>query len=282
VVARRQLLDAELTAEMLRTRLANRRLIPLHRGVYAVGHRSLTRDGHWLAAVLAAGPGAVLSHREAAALHELRPSSRTSIDVTVAARRSVVGIRVHRVEALHADDVTTVAGIPVTTVARTLVDLAGVVSATALRKALDEAERSRRLDVHAIEAVLARTSHRRGPGHAAMRAALADLTTTRTTITRSPLEDHFLPLLDAHGLPRPLTNHTIHGIEVDAYWPGRHHRLIVELDGWNAHHTTHAFQADRERSNDLTLAGYTVLRFTHADVVHQPQRTAALIARALG
>jgi predicted transcriptional regulator of viral defense system len=136
VVSRRQLLGAGLTPEMVRTRVAMRRLVPLHRGVYAVGHRRLRREGHWLAAVLAVGPGAALSHREAAALHGLRPADRTTVDVTAAARRRVPGVQVHRVERIDAADATSVDGIPVTTVARTLVDLASVVPPQALRKAL--------------------------------------------------------------------------------------------------------------------------------------------------
>jgi hypothetical protein len=277
VVSRRQLLDAGLTPRMVERRLASRRLVPLYRGVYAVGHRRLRREGHWLAAVLAAGPGALLSHREAAALHELRPAARAAIDVTVAARRRVAGVQVHRVEGLHAEDVAAVDGIPVTTVARTLVDLAAVVPAQALRKALEEAERSHRLDVRAIEAVLVRTRGRNGPGHSAIRRALAELARTGTTVTRSKLEDRFLALLDVHGLPRPSGNAWTAGMEVDAAWPAA--RLAVELDGWDAHHTRQAFQRDRTRSNDLQAEGWTVLRFTHADVMHRPAETAARIQR---
>jgi predicted transcriptional regulator of viral defense system len=154
--------------------------------------------------VLAVGPGSVLSHREAAALHGLRPADRPTVDVTVAGQRQVSGVQVHRVARLDAEDVTVVDGIPTTTVARTLVDLATVVSA--LRKAIEEAERSHRLDVSAIEAVLERTRGRNGTGHERIGAALAELARTGTTVTRSLLEDRFLSLLDAHGLPRPSTN----------------------------------------------------------------------------
>ena len=251
----------------------------LHRGVYAVGHCRLRRDGHWLAAVLAAGPGAVLSHREAAALHGLRPADRPSVDVTVAARRRLTGVQVHTVERLSPEDVATVDGIPVTTVARTLVDLAATVPPWALRKALEEAERSHRLDVRAIEAVLARTRGRNGTGHARIKAALAELARTGTTVSRSRLEDRFLALLDAHGLPRPSANAWTLGMEVDAAWPAA--RLAIELDGWDSHKTRDAFQRDRTRSNDLQAEGWTVLRFTHADVVHRPDETAARVGRLL-
>jgi predicted transcriptional regulator of viral defense system len=279
VVSRRQLLAAGLTHAIVRRRVTNGRLIQIHRGVYAVGHDRLTLDGHWLAAVLAAGPGAVLSHREAAALHELRPSNRTTVDVTVAAQRRVAGVRVHRVRALSEDDVTVVDGIPVTSVARTLVDLAAVVPTLALRKALEEAERSHRLDVRGIEWILQRTRGRNGPGHAAIRRALADLARTGTTVTRSVLEDRFLALLDAHSLPRPSANAWTEAMEVDAAWPAA--RLVVELDGWEGHSTRHAFQRDRTRSNDLQTEGWTILRFTHADVVHRADETAARVGRVL-
>jgi very-short-patch-repair endonuclease len=278
VVSRRQLLDAGLTRLMIQRRLETRRLLPFYRGVYAVGHRRLRREGAWLAAVLAVGRGAALSHREAAALHELRRSDRPTVDVTVAAQRRVSGLQIHRVRVLEREDVTRVDGIPVTTVARTLVDLAAVVSPHALRKALEEAERSHRLDVRAVEAAMARTRGRNGRSHERVRRVLSELASTTATITRSTLEDSFLALLDAHGLARPQTNASIDGIEVDAMWPAA--RLVVELDGWEYHRTRHAFQRDRDRANDLTANGWTVLRFTHADVVERPAATARKIAQA--
>lgn len=278
VVARRQLLDAGVTHAMVRLRVASERLLPLHRGVYAVGHACLTRDGRRVAALLAAGPGAVLSHREAAALHALVPSAGTRVELTTPRRHHVPGVSVRRAR-LDADDVAAVDGLPVTTLARTLVDLAGVLVRERLRKALEEAERSHRLDVRAIDAVLARTRGRNGRGHVAIRAALADLARGGAAVTRSQLEERFLALLDAHGLPRPSTNAWTAGMEVDAIWPAA--RLAVELDGWEAHRTRDAFQRDRTRSNDLQAAGWTVLRFTHADVVHDADATAARVARLL-
>jgi hypothetical protein len=201
------------------------------------------------------------------------------VDVTVVGQRRVPGVRVHRVNRLDAADMTKVAGISVTTVARTLVDLADVVPPQALRKALEEAERSHRLDVRAIEAVLTRTSGRAGAGRERVRTALAELAAIGTTLTRSALEDRFLPLLEAHGLPRPLTNRWVAGMEVDALWPAS--RVVVELDGWGPHQTRHAFQCDRERSAELTAAGYAVLRFTHHHVVRRPAWVAARLRRVL-
>src|SRR5207237_456760 len=111
------------------------------------------------------------------------------------------------------------------------------------------------------------------------RAALAELERTGTSVTRSPLEDRFLSLLDARGLPRPSANAWTAAMEVDACWPRA--RLVVELDGWGTHHTRQAFQRDRTRSNDLQAEGWTVLRFTHADVVHRPADTTERVRRAL-
>jgi very-short-patch-repair endonuclease len=264
---------------MIKSRVASGHLVPLHRGVYAVGHRRLRREGFWLAAVLAAGRGAALSHRDAAGLHGLRPANHVGVDVTTPRRAAdAPGIRVHRA-ALAADDVIVRDGVPVTTVARTLVDLAGVVPAHHLAKALDEAERLRVLDLRTLGEATARTRTRRGRGHRALREVLADLRARRIQLTRSDLEDRFLALLDAHGLPRPRTNAVVEGMEVDALWSAK--RLVVELDGWAFHHTATAFQRDRERSNDLARAGYQVLRFTHGDVVRRPHDLAARVAEAL-
>lgn len=280
VVARPQLLAMAVSPSMIEGRLTVGTLIRLHRGVYAVGHRRLRIEGHWLAAVLAVGDGAALSHREAAALHELRPSNRSRIDVTTAARgrRRQVGIELHRTRSLDPHDITTVAGIPVTTVARTLVDLAGVVPRDHLAKALREAEHRRVADLHEIEDAMRRTKNRPGQGQANLRAVLAEHRRRGTQLTRSVLEDRFIALLDAHGLPRPLTNAPVHGHEVDAFWPAR--RLVVELDGWARHKDRQAFQHDRDKGNALTAAGCTVLRFTHDDVVRRPAEIAERV-RAL-
>lgn len=280
VVCRGQLLDAGVTATMIDKRVARGRLVPLHRGVYAVGHAHLRPNGYRLAAVLAVGARAVLSHRDAAALHGLRSGGGTRIDVsTPKERRSTQRIRVHGRRALDARDVTQVDGIPVTTVERTLVDLAEVVPADALRKALGEAERQRVLDTKAIEEALKRRRGRRGTATAKLRAALADLAAHGATLTRSHLEDRFLTVLEAHRLPRPTTNAHVAGYEFDAVWHAQ--RLAVELDGWETHRTRRAFQHDRIKGNAIQAAGYAFLRFTHADVVRRPDGVAADVAQQL-
>lgn len=281
VVARRQLAALGLTDTMVRDRVRRGLLRRLHRGVYAVGHRRLRSVGRWLAAVLAVGPGATLSHRDAAALHGIRHEHDGLTDVTTTrrGRAGQPGIRVHRTYVLAADDVTTVDGVPVTTIARTLVDLAGVLQPHQLAKALNEAERVHRVDVAEIERALDRTCHRPGRGHAAMRAALAEIAAYGTQVTRFELEARFAALMIAHALPRPHHNARVHGYEVDAYWPAA--RLVVELDGYAFHHTRAAIQRDRDEDNELELAGYRVLRFTHDDVVRRPATTARRIRMAL-
>jgi len=279
VVSRQQLLAAGLTSKTIKTRLSAGALLPLHRGVYAVGHRALRREGWWMAAVLAAGPGAALSHRSAAALHAIAPTGPTRPEVSTPAQRRVPEIQVHARRPLDARDVATVEGIPVTAMHRTLVDLADVLPTPRLARALGEAERLGRLDVRAIEGALERTRGRRGPGAARLRAALAELRSAGLTLTRSELEDRFLALLDAHDLPRPRTNVQIGAHEVDALWPSA--RLVVELDGYAFHHDRVAFHRDRRKDNDLADAGYALRRFTHEDVVRRPDDVARRISRAL-
>ncbi len=266
---------------MVKSRVANGQLIRLHRGVYAVGHRQLRREGWWLAAVLAAGPGALLSHRDAAALHGLLPpGDHRRVEVTTTRRpRSTDEVRIHRTSTLDAEDIATRHGIPTTSVARTIVDLAGTTTRERLRKALNEAERLNTLDLPALERALARTAGRHGQGHKTTREALAEIQTHGIHVTRSELEDGFLSLVVTHGLPRPQMNATIEHMEVDAVW--HDHRLAVELDGWAYHSTKHAFQRDRDRANDLTQAGFTVLRFTYADVVGRPGHVAVRLAQRL-
>jgi very-short-patch-repair endonuclease len=226
------------------------------------------------------GPGAVLSHRDAATLHEIRYSNGTRVDVSTAReRRGQDGIRIYRRRILAADDVTTVDAIPVTTVARTLLDLAEVLPKAQLSKALDEAERLGKLDVWALDETLERTRGRRGPAHANLRAALAEQAALGATLTRSELEDRFVALLDAHRIPRPRMNAWLGGMEVDALWPEQ--RLVVELDGYAFHHGRRVFHHDREKANTLVERGYRVLRFTHRHVTRDGARVAERLGRLL-
>jgi very-short-patch-repair endonuclease len=268
VVAWSQLLDAGVSKRAVELRVKSGHLLRLHRGVYAVGHTRLRREGVWLAAVLAY-PGAVLSHRDAATLHGLRPGNHRLVDVTGRnARAGQPGIHFHRTATLDAQDIATVHGIPVTTVARTLVDLAGTVPRDHLARAVKEAERRQTFDLRAIEAVLARTSGRRGPGHRALREAIAEHAALGLSATDSALEDAFLRLTRVVGFPRPTVNQYVEGFRVDAIW--RTHKVAVELDSWQHHHDRHAFERDRERDAILTAAGWRVVRFTYRQVTARP------------
>jgi very-short-patch-repair endonuclease len=282
VVARRQLVAMGVDRHAIDRRLSRRILVPLHRGVYAFGHRRLRIEGRWLGAVLAAGDGAVLSHRDAAALHGLRPPPE-SAKVTVSAPgdvRATSALWVHRRRALADEDVTVVQAIPVTSLARTLVDLALLLTAAQLASALGEADRRGVLDVAAVEAAARRTRGRRGPGHARLKAALAAHERAGATLTRSVLEERFLDLVLKAGLPRPQLNAHVAGYEVDALWPAQ--RIVVELDGWAHHSGRRAATRDREKANYLQLGGFVVLRFLHGDVVRGPAYVAGAIERALG
>jgi hypothetical protein len=211
-----------MSRDELRTRVAARRLHVLHRGVYGVvGSQLLRIEGHWLAAVLAVGDGAVLSHRSAAALWDLLPAGTGDPEVAVARMlKRRAGIRLHCIRSLPKGHVTTRNGIPCTTVARTLADLAAVLSPRRLERALGQAEVLRVYNRAEIEAVLAATPRR--PGSRTLRALLGgpDPSTTRT---RSPLEELLLTLCDRGGLQRPEFNvpYTLPDgteISIDAFW----------------------------------------------------------------
>ncbi|MDP9134149.1 MAG: DUF559 domain-containing protein [Actinomycetota bacterium] len=253
VVARRQLVALGLGSRAIDHRVQCGRLHPIHRGVYAVGHRVLSRHGRWMAAVLSAGPDAVLSHQSAAALWGLRTTARTRIDVTtpntLRARR---GLHPH-CAVLPQDEHTVHEGIPVTTPARTLLDLAGVLDRQGLDRVLNEAEVLR---LPGPAPLLERYPRKRGTKN--LRSLLP--TSRRSTPTRSELEDAFLAFLDDHRLPRPETNTVIEGYEVDAVW--REAKLIVELDGYATHGTRRGFERDRIRDRRLTTAGWRVVRIT--------------------
>jgi hypothetical protein len=260
VVAAWQLRAAGLTRAAISRRVVAGRLHPLHRGVYAVGHAHLGAEGRRLAAVLACGPGAVLSHKSAAAHWNLLATAAARIDVTAArGRRAHEGIRLHRSRSLDAQDTTTHRGIPTTTIARTLLDLAAILPAHRLERALAQAERVGLYDHAALTDVI-----RRSNGHRGQRA-LEHAVAQEPAFTRSDLEARLLELTRDHGLPTPLVNHILAApdhprLEVDFCWPTHH--LIVETDTWHTHGTRADFEHDRRKDAALTAAGYTVIRFT--------------------
>jgi very-short-patch-repair endonuclease len=262
--------DAGLSKGAVHRWVAAGRLHGLHLGVYAVGHASLTAYGRYMAAVLACGPDAALSHRSAVALSDLR-ASRGLIEVTSPRQLGPrPGLLIHRSRTLRPEDRTVLHGIPVTTVARTLLDLAAVVPARELASALDRAERLDLFDLSEIHATLSRARGRRGA--AALRRAIAEWEPRRT---RSELEDRFRELLADSGLASPRTNVLVDGAsrthEVDVYWPAR--QLVVELDGFAFHRTRGDRERDAARDADLELAGQRVVRFTWDDVSKHQDRT---------
>jgi hypothetical protein len=227
-----------------------------------------------MAAVLAV-PGSLLSHRSAAALWGLIPSLDHWPDVTVAGRaRARPRITVHRTGVLKRVDEATVDGIPVTSVARTLLDLAAV-APYRLDRALEQAERLKLFDLRALNDVLRRSRGRRGAGRLRQALALYE----PMPFTRSELEQRFVALVRRAGVLAPAMNAFVAGQEVDALWEAE--RLVVELDGYEFHRTRAAFERDRHRDTDLRLAGYDVIRLTWRQVVSQRHAVAALLRRRL-
>jgi very-short-patch-repair endonuclease len=224
-----------------------------------------------MAGVLACGPDAVLSHASAAALWELRASAAVTFDVTVpgaGGRRKRKGLRIHRARDL-ADQTATHDGIPVTTPARTILDLAATLQTRPLERLLDQAENARLTDVAALDALA-----RAHPGHRGASKLLAALDTHApgSTLTRSTLEELFVQLCRDHGLPRPEVNSDRTGVEVDFLFPEQ--RLIVETDSWRFHRGRHAFENDRHRDQVHTVLGYRTLRFTHDQLTAAPGQVA--------
>jgi very-short-patch-repair endonuclease len=267
LATRSQLRALGLGRGAIEHRIALGRLLAIHRGVYAVGHRVRTREATWMAGVLACGDEALLSDRCSAALWGVRRWAPSRPEVTVPTQRRRPGIAVH-VRRTMPTERAVHRGIPVTSLARTIVDLAHTLDADELERVVREAEFQRRLDVAAVRASLARRPSR----------VLADLLQRRSP-TQSRHEDRLLRICRRFGLPAPLTQQRIGARTVDFLWPEA--RLVVEVDSWDAHGTATAFQNDRSASNALQLAGYVVLRFTDVDLARDPGRVAAAIDRAL-
>ena len=273
VVTRDQLAAAGLGDSGVRDWVRDGRLLRLHRSIYAYGHDRLRIEGRWLAAVLACGPGAALSHRSAALLWEIRQNSSGLVDVTVPSqngRSERVGIRIHRSARLAADEVTAQRGIPVTTLARTLLDLADVLHPQALRRAITEAEYRGRFDLTSLIAVVESNPGRRGAK--VMRAA-----EQAGHRTRSPLEDRFLAFVDKWRVEEPESNVWLEGYEVDFLW--RRVGLVVELDGAAEHGTRAAVRRDRRRDRVLWRAGFRTMRLTD-DALDAEEEVALDLAQA--
>ncbi len=258
VVSRVQLRELGVADHFARSRLRARRWYPLHRGVYAVGHRALTPRSRLLAAVYACGRGAVASHRAAANLHGLLRWGGWEVSAPRGCKPKP-GIVVHRPRELRAGERTLVAGIPTTSIARTLVDLSDVVDQERLAGALQQAEVLRVFDLSALER--ARRPGRQG-GHRLERVLQAYGHEPR--LLRSEAEDRLRQLCADQSLPAPQFNLNVAGYEIDAFWPEA--KLAVEVDGARTHHTRHAFHADRRRDRVLATHGIQSLRVTWPDL----------------
>jgi hypothetical protein len=248
----------------------------LHRGVFAVGHTNISLQGHCLAAVLASGPRSLLSHVSAAWLWGLTSTSPLPAAVTTPIhRKSRPPIRLHEARLITDEDRALREGIPVTSLARTLLDLAATIRFEWLEKMVERSEELGLFDLRAVEELLARTVGHHG--HKRLRTAIALY--APTSFTRSGLEQRFLELIIAAGLPQPHTNYVEHGFELDCYWP--EHRFAVELDVFETHGTRAAFERDRKRQEDLLLAGIQMIRVTGPRLQREPAEVTRRVARLL-
>jgi very-short-patch-repair endonuclease len=262
VVTRSQLLAAGVTPTEIRQRLSTGALIREHRGVYRVGHRAPSLEARYLAAVWACGEHAVMSGRAAAHLLGLLKGPGPEPEVTAPTERRIPGVRTRRSGRIDPREATTWHGIPVTTVARTLVDLAGVLATGDLARACHEAGVRHGTTPAMVDAVLAR--RRRWPGATKLRKVLHG----EVRVTLSKLEAKFIKDLRAEGLVLPQTNRPAGGRRVDCRWP--EHRLTVELDGYRYHHSRHAWEQDRRREREARARGDEFRRYTYGDVFEHP------------
>ncbi len=265
VVARRQLVDLGVSGSAIHHRLTIGQLHPVWQGVYAVGRPELTFKGWLMAAVLACGPDAVVSHMTAAMLLGIRPIRNGAIHISVPEDRRPAprdGIVVHR-RTLTAGETMLRDGIPVVTPVVALVDLAATESRSRIERAIGEADKLGLTDPEQLRAELDEMPRR--PGRARMRAILDRRT---FVLTQSELERRLVPIATTAGLGKPQTGVELHGFVVDFYWPEL--GLVVETDGLTYHRTPAAQARDRIRDQALTAAGLTVLRFTNEQIRYQP------------
>ena len=276
VVSRTQLIALGLSRQQIETLIAAGHLIRVHRGVYAVGHRRLSPRGRWMAAILACGEGARLSHRDASALHGLRRIGTGPIHVSARSARRVPGVRCHRAREPDRLGHAVIDGIPVTSLERTVLDEAATLSAAALRALLEAAQRRDRLDLRRFRLELEAGNGHRGCGR--LRTALTELADLPPFLASS-LEASFLTLAREGGLPEPSMNVIVAGERVDAHWP--RYGLLVEVDSWLYHRDRRSFEEDRRRSNAFVLARQMVLHVTDVRINGAPAEVAREVGAAL-
>jgi very-short-patch-repair endonuclease len=262
-----------LSRRAIQHRIARGRLHQVMRGVYAVGRPELSRRGRWMAAVLSCGPSAVLSHASAAALWGIAAEAAGPIEISIRSTSSIrrPGVRIHRRPALRPGEIGRRHEIPVTTPVRTLVDLASRHGRAHLERAVNEADRLDLVDPDTLRASLDAFGGQ--PGVARLRGMLDRLT---FRLTDSELEQRFLRLTAAAGLPLPQTGQWLNGFRVDFHWPEL--GLVVETDGLRYHRTPAQQGRDRLRDQANAAAGLTTIRFTHAQVRFEPARVTAVLS----
>jgi very-short-patch-repair endonuclease len=274
VVTASQLLSAGVTRREIEVRLRKGVLIRVHRGVYRVGHLAPSVEATYLAAVLAAGEGALLCGRAAAHLLGLVKGRAPGPEVIARTQRRIEGVTTHRSRAAgDGRDATIVRTIPVTTVPRTLVDISSELSLDALARACHEAGVRYGATPNSVEAVLAQRPG--SPGAKKLRRVIHG----DVHVTLSKLEAHFLALLRGENLPLPRTNKPAGTRRVDCRWP--EHRLTVELDGYQFHNSRHSWEQDRQREREARARGDDFRRYTYGDVFEHPRPMLAELGERL-
>ena len=279
IVTRPQLRTLGLSDRGISRRLASGRLFAVHPAVYAVGHRVVGQRGRWLAAVWACGPTAVLSHGSAAALWDLTATQPRDIHVTLPSsthRTGPAGVALHRSPSLAAIDMTVRDGVPVTGVARTLLDVAPGFPLRKLRRAFGQADALRILDFADLDRLL--TAHPRRAGTPKLREVAAEHR-AEEPLSRSDFEDRLVELCVLAGLPMPRVNAHVAGLEVDVSWPEA--LVVAEADSYAYHGTWAAMQRDRRRDAKLHAAGCLVHRFTDGQLRDEPEEVIAAVRRSL-
>ena len=255
VVTRRELLDAGVTPDEVRERLEKGALLREYRGVYRVGHRAPSLEARYLAAVRACGPHAALSGKAAAFLYELIRGAPPRPEVTSRTDRRVRGVLTRRSSSLEA---TSHRGVPITTVPRTLIDVAPKLTAGELARACHEAGVKYGTTPAQVKALTTRLGPR-----------LRQVLEGDVRVSLSKLETRFIELLRDAGLVLPVTNRLVDGRRIDCRWP--EHRLTVELDGYRYHRSRHAWEQDRRREREARARGDDFRRYTYGDVFESPE-----------
>lgn len=277
IVTRQQLLGAGVPSRVVERRVTRRRLRPVHRGVYLVGPVAPPRAPE-KAACLACGPDSAVSHASASAFWQMTPPRKPGVPVhilVVGHGRRRPGILVHRTARLHPGEVVRSDGIPFTSPARTLYDLAEASGFRVLERALARALKKELTTQDELEALLKRYAGR--PGTTRLRSLLGD---APPAFVRSEAEARFLELVRAAGLPRPQVNVRLGPYEADFYWPAR--RVVVEIDGFEFHSSPAAFERDRERDAELAARGLRVTRITWKQLTRARDAVLVRLARTLG